>query len=64
MGAAAVTSRLEAWDDYHRAMSAIATGMIGAASYFAEHPEYATDERLAQTFREYAERMESVEVPS
>jgi hypothetical protein len=51
------------WDDYHRAMSGIAAEMIGAASYLDEHPDYATVERVADTFRRYADRMRAVEVP-
>ena len=51
------------WEDYHRAMSRLAAEMIGAGNYFDAHPDCATDERLASTFREYVARMRAVEVP-
>jgi stress response protein YsnF len=53
-----------AWDDYHRAVARVGAEMIGSANYFDEHPEFATDERVARTFREYAERLRAVAVPS
>lgn len=51
------------WDDYHRRMSGIAAEMIGAAGYLTEHPDYANDERVAATFRDYAERFARVLPP-
>jgi hypothetical protein len=54
---------IAAWDAYHRRMSSLTAEMIGAAEYFDAHPEFATDERVAKTFRKYAARMQAVEVP-
>lgn len=52
------------WDQYHRIMSGITAEIIGAARYFDEHPEHATDARLADTFWDYARRIRAVETPS
>ena len=57
------TDPVAAWDAYDREMSGIAAEMIGAAKWFDAHPEFATDERLAATWRKYAQRMQAVEVP-
>ena len=53
----------ETWDDYHRRMSSIAAEFVGAARYLADHPEYATTERLAETFRRFADRFTRVIPP-
>ena len=52
------------WDNFHHTMSGITAEMLGAADYFDQHPEWATDERVAATFRQYVERIRAVEVPS
>ena len=54
---------VQQWEDFHRRMSSITAEMIGAANYLDEHPDYATDERVAATFREYADRMRAVPAP-
>ena len=55
--------RPETWDGYHRRMSGIAAEVVGAARYLADHPEYATTERLAETFRRFADRFTRVIPP-
>lgn len=51
------------WDDFHREQSSITAHMLGAADYFDEHPEWATDERLAKAFREHVAMMRAVPMP-
>ncbi len=51
------------WDEYHREVAGVAAQMVGAADYLAEHPEFATDERLAAAFREYVARLRAVQTP-
>ena len=59
-----VSDVLKAWADHDHALASIAAEMIGAADYFDEHPDYATDERLAEVFRMYVGRLRDVERPS
>lgn len=47
------------YDDYCRDMAGIASEMIGAGRYLADHPEYGTDERVAEVFREYLAKMDA-----
>ena len=55
---------LRAWAEYDHELASLAHQMIGAADHFEKCPEYATDERLAATFRRYVERMRAVESPA
>lgn len=58
-----VTDPLRAWDDFHRTQSGITAEIIGAADYLRQHPEYATDARVAAVFWEYVARIEATAVP-
>jgi hypothetical protein len=59
-----VSDVLAEWDKHHREIAGIGAEMLGAAGYFERHPEEATDARLADAFRYYAERLRAVRVPA
>lgn len=58
------TSQPATWDEYHRKMALIAYKVLGAAKYFDDEPEHATDERLAACFRHYVEQFRAIEYPA
>lgn len=61
--AEATAARPLTWDDYHRALSGLASELIGAAAYFDKHPDWATDANVAAEFRRLADRMREIPKP-
>ena len=55
---------MNTWATCDREIAGIAAQMLGAADYFDAHPDWATDEQVAQTWRAYVAKMRDVAKPA